>query len=121
MKPLKQCPHCNIPLDRFQYNERWFQEHCPKSIQCPIKYYQYYAHSFDDKELSYVTFHTKKFSVYAYFDSHEGFRNTFYIYSVDFPRGAQSQPPLFKVEAFEIDFNNLDKLDRRWNNLSLFI
>jgi hypothetical protein len=112
MKPLELCPGCQSPFRRIKQNEGWHQELCDR--RCSLDYAQFHQRSFEDDSIGYVTFDTKDFFIYAYYD-HFGHKDLIYIYHQEFPRGESTQGPAFIIPMFPIDYSKIDEYNQRWN------
>lgn len=117
MIPLTKCPGCNSPFKRINHNARWHEELCIK--RCPLDYTQYHQTSFDDNAIGYFTFYTEDFQVYVYID-HFGMKDLIYVYHRVFPRGENTQKPVFILPRFEIDFLKLEDYNKKWKVWNTF-
>lgn len=112
MKPFTKCPSCQAPFTRISYNINWLEESC-SNYGCQTQYRQYFPKSWDDPNLSYIQFKTKDFFAYFYYD-HHSYHNRAHIYHNVFPKGESVQSPAFKIPAFEVNFDKLNDLNKRW-------
>lgn len=117
MIPLIQCPGCQGPFHRVNYNARWHQEMCKD--RCLLDYSQYHKINFDDNDISYITFNTQDFKVYVYVDYFD-LKDIVHIYHKIFPRGEWTQKPVFIRPIFEIDFSKLDYYNNKWKLWKVF-
>jgi hypothetical protein len=123
MIPFKLCPNptCNGKFTQVSYNQGWWEEVC-YNVDCDLNFRQYFPLSFEDKELLYITFHTKRFNVYAYFPgTNSSLAGLTHFYHLDFKdKTVQSPIATLKTSILEFDFNNIDKLDSKFFTLSIF-
>lgn len=119
MKPFKQCPGCQESLVENTINKLIY-ERCPK--YCKLEYRQHFETSINDDLLSYISFYTENFFVYSYFKQmHTIPANEAHIYHRIFPRGETCQSPMIKLKNLIIDFNQLEKLDRKLKLYATFL
>jgi hypothetical protein len=79
MKPLTNCPYCGCHLKECKQNENWHEKYCPD--HCVMEYHQYFEGDFTSDKLQYISFDTKRFHVYVYFE--KGFYpNIIHFYSL---------------------------------------
>lgn len=120
MIPYISCPICKSKFRRISHNQYWWEEMCTNPSG--IDYCQYYSSSFEDQELSYFNFYTKRFSIYSYCSGYhdKDYIGKTYVYYRKFPRGQPTQHPMIIFNNFIIDFDNLEGLDTKLGKLSLF-
>jgi hypothetical protein len=116
MKPFKVCPGCQGPFKQIVQNKNWHQDLCQN--RCDVDFSQFHLTDFDDDTITYQSFYTEDFSVYAYYDSF-GYKNLLHIYNRVFPRGQSTHMPIFIIPMFELDFTKLDEYNKRWKLWSI--
>lgn len=136
MKPLSNCPYCGCYLESIKQNESWYEKYCRD--RCLMKYHQYFDGNFESDKLRYITFETKHFNVYVYFEN--GFYpNIVHFYShKEMELHGKAMPvvdnyPSHKIPTYELEAwaNSgldtstqvrewLDKVDEKLHTLALF-
>lgn len=136
MKPLHNCPYCGSYLKECKQNENWHEKYC--SDYCTMRYHQYFEGDFTSDKLRYITFYTKRFHVYVYFET--GFYpNIVHFYSQkEMEIHGKASPvinnyPSHKIPVYELEemANSryetasqarewLDKVDEKLHLLALF-
>lgn len=93
--------------------------HC--QARCAVDYFQYFAQSYEDENLQYISFNTPhdKFHLYAYFKFFT-YKNIAHIYSRAELKNKGTASPILKLPADQIDLSKLDSLEERLSTLVLF-
>ena len=110
MNPYMLCPGCNSGLQLWS-SGGLHQDFCIE--RCNLRFYQTYVKP-GDALVTNVSFHTKHFHYIKYFANSNYFPGITHIYHSPFPKGQSVQSPVFTVKDFQLDFDNLDKLDNKY-------
>lgn len=137
MKPLSNCPYCGSNLKEVVQNENWHEKYCED--RCTMKFHEYFEGDFNSGKLRYITFETKHFNVYVYFET--GFYpNIVHFYSHNEMRlHGRAMPvvngyPSSRIPTHELEemANSryetasqarewLDKVDEKLHTLAIFV
>jgi len=127
LKPYQECPICLCvqkpsSWTDINYNTIWWEKMCTNHYSNDCGFSQFFFSSYQDQELSYLTFSTKDFSVYVYGQNHptEVLRNKTYFYHKIFPKDSNVQIPFQIWDNYLPDWNNLDKLNDKLKILRTF-
>lgn len=122
MKPLTHCPHCAsvlIKKDIPEHLNSGKYTHC--QTRCTVNYFQYFAQSYEDENLQYISLKTPqdKFNMYVYFNDCV-YKNIAHIYSMAELKNRGTAFPILTLPADQIDLSKLDRLEERLSTLVLF-
>lgn len=108
MKPLSNCPYCGCYLKSVKQNENWHEKYCPD--HCVMEYHQYFEGDFQSDKLRYISFETKRFHVYVYFET--GFYpNRIHFYSLrELEEKGKAMPVIDYVPADRIPTHELEEI-----------
>jgi hypothetical protein len=120
MKRLDKCPGCGAGFTDNQHNEHWFMQTCAN--RCDTWYSQNLKWSHKDEEVSYITFNTDHFSIYAYYndDGLATYPGKAYIYSRAVLEKHGRAMPLLILPVDRIDIDKREELDQSLQSLAMF-
>lgn len=123
MKPLTHCPYCSEPLIKKTIPEHLNPlkyEYCSK--RCEVDYFQYYANSYEDTELQYISMDTpdNKFNYYYYLDRAPYPAKTIYAYSTLELKKNGTAMPFIKLYDFDLTMDR-ESLEKFQEKLSIYI
>jgi hypothetical protein len=117
MNPLQQCPGCKGKLMQWHAGGLW-EEICED--RCGMGFYQTFASSFEDEQITNLAFYTKHFQFVIYFPNSNYNPGITHVYLHPFPRGMTTQYPVFSIKNLQWDFDNLTKLNDKYHTLLTF-
>jgi hypothetical protein len=116
MKRLTACPYCHSPFTSRKVSTYWYKQYCQR--RCAMDYFQNF-NAEDDEEIGYITFNTKNFNLYVYYNRWD-YKNIAHIYSSAELAERGKASPILKLPADKIDIYDLEALDIKLSTLALF-